>query len=198
MTEDTPYRERVQARYRAGDTPWDSGVPSPPLVEAIEAGQLPGATALELGCGTGTNAIEMARRGYRVTAVDLVDLAVRRAKAKAKKAGVTVDFRCGDATRMGLGGPYDVLFDSGLYHGIRRRDLAGFLQTLDRVTRPGTRYLCVAGNAKEPDQGPPVVHEEEFRAELGPLFDILEVREVRLDLLAGLRPLFWSILMERR
>src|SRR5256886_16823071 len=91
--------------YATSDTPWDSGHPSAELVRVLDAGLLPGKTVLEIGCGTGTNAIELARRGYRVTAIDLVDLAVRRAKDKAQPAGVDIDFRVGAATRWDPGGP---------------------------------------------------------------------------------------------
>src|SRR3989442_12336103 len=124
--------------YATGDTPWDSGRPSAELVRGLAAGLLTGQIVLEIGCGTGTNAIELARRGYRVTAIDLVDLAVRRARDKAQSAGVDIDFRVGDATRMDLGGPFDVVFDRGVYHGIRTRNLSGFLKVLKRVTRPGS------------------------------------------------------------
>ena len=161
---------------------------------------LPGKTVLEIGCGTGTNAIELTRRGYRVIAVDLVDLAVRRAKDKAQRAGVDIDFRVGDVTRMDLDGPFDVVFDRGVYHGIRAQNLSGFLKMLKRVTRPGSRWLTLAGNAKEPTvDGPPVVSEDEFRSELEPLFKVLEVREFRFTLdREDFRPLAWSILMGRR
>jgi ubiquinone/menaquinone biosynthesis C-methylase UbiE len=186
-------------RYASGQTPWDSGVPSSELVRVIEEGGLPGKTVLEMGCGTGTNAIELARRGYRVTAVDLVEEPIRRAREKAGRARVEVDFRCGDLTRMDLGGPYDSLFDLGLYHGIRNRDLSGFTSTLTRVSRPGTRWLSLAGNAREVQPvGPPVVREDEFRRELEPLFRILQVREFRFNLRPDFQPLAWSILMERR
>src|SRR5437899_11542967 len=125
--------------YATGDTPWDSGRPSAELVRVLDAGLLPGKTVLEIGCGTGTNAIELARRGYQVTAIDLVDLAVRRAKDTAQRAGVDSDFRVGDATRMDLGGPFDVVFDPGLHHGNRAWNLEGFRKMLKRVTRPGCR-----------------------------------------------------------
>ncbi len=186
--------------YAIADTPWDSGIPSAELVRVLDAGLLPGKAVLEIGCGTGTNAIALARRGYRVTAVDFVDLAVRRAREKAREAGLEIDFRVGDATRIDLGGPYDVVFDRGVYHGIRTRNLLAFLKMLDRVTREGSRWLCLAGNAKEPmEDGPPVVSEQEFRSELEPLFKILEVREFRFTLdREDFRPLAWSILMERR
>src|SRR6059036_4001471 len=83
--------KEFEKSYRTGDTPWDSGVPSAELTRVLDAGLLPGKTVLEIGCGTGTNAIELARRGYQVTAIDLVDLAVRRAKDKAQRAGVAID-----------------------------------------------------------------------------------------------------------
>lgn len=193
------YLHAITQRYETGDTPWDSGRPDAELIRTVEAGELPGTTLLELGCGTGTNAIELARRGYRVKAIDLAELPIQKACEKAAKAGVAVDFVSGDLTKVDLGGPYDCLFDAGLYHGIRNRDLPLFLSTLSRVSRGGTRWLCLAGNANETlSDGPPTVREEEFRAELEPLFRILRVREFRFDLSADFQPLAWSILAERR
>ncbi len=192
------YAHAMRQRYASGVTPWDTGRPSDELVRVLDSGLLPGRTVLELGCGTGTNSLEFARRGYQVTAVDVVDLPVARARDKAQRAGLRVDFRVGDLTELDLGGPYDVLFDLGLYHGIRRRNLVAFLETLRRVTRPGTRWLSLAGNARETlEEGPPVVSEVEFRSELGPLFRFVDVREFRMDLAPGFQPLAWSILMER-
>lgn len=193
------YRDAMAQRYATRDTPWDSGRPSTELVHAIEAGELPGTAVLEFGCGTGTNAIELARRGYRVTAVDMVEMAIEKAREKARDAHVSIDFRRGDLTQMDLGGPYDVLFDLGVYHGIRVRNFPAFRSTLQRVSRPGTRWLSLAGNAREPlPDGPPVVTEAEFRSELEPLFRIVRVREFRFDLRPDFQPLAWSILSERR
>jgi len=193
------YLIRVRRSYAARDTPWDIGVPAPELVRVVEAGQLRGKSVLEMGCGTGTNSIELARRGFRVTAVDLVDLAIEQAKEKAEKAKVDIDFRLGDLTKRELGGPFDSLVDVSVYDGIRNRDLAGFLATLRRVSRTGTRWLSLAGSATDPlPNGPPVVTETEFRTELEPLFQILDAHEFRYSLAPGFAPHFWSILMERR
>jgi methyl halide transferase len=194
------YAHAINADYAAGETPWDTGVPNPELVRVIESGQLAGNLVLEMGCGTGTNSIELARRGYRVTSIDLAEVAIQKAKEKAARASVTVDFRAGDLTQTELGGPFDVLVDIGMYHGIRFRDLPGFLRVLGRVSRPGTRWFSVAGSASSGRQdGPPTVTEEEFRRELEPLFRILDAHEFTyLELAPGFRPPFWSILMERR
>jgi len=193
-------RGEWEKEYARGETPWDSGVPSSELRRALRAGQLPGATALELGCGTGTNAMALARNGYRVTAVDFVESAVKQAREKIRRSGVKIDFRVGDVTAIDLGGPYDVVFDRGLYHTVRTTNLPGFLKMLKRVTGRGTRWLSLMGNANEPmEEGPPVVHEDEFRTELEPLFKILEVREFRFTTdRPNFRPLAWSVLMERR
>jgi SAM-dependent methyltransferase len=194
------YARAMNADYAAGETPWDTGVANPELVRVIESGGLRGKSVLEMGCGTGTNSIELARRGFGVTSVDLAEVAIQKAREKAGKAEVAVDFRVGDLNHIELGGPYDALLDIGLYHGIRNRDLPGFLRVLGRVARPGTRWLSIAGSASSGRQdGPPIVTEDEFRKELEPLFRILDAHEFTyLELAPGFRPPFWSILMERR
>ena len=197
MPEDITFEER----YARGEIPWDSGVPSEELVRVLDSGKITGRTVLEIGCGTGTNAIELARRGFNVTAVDYVKQAVEAARAKAERAKVNVDFRVADALKDDLGGPYDVLFDRGTYHCLRMEHLTRFQEALKRVTRRGSWWLCLAGNAKEKkqDAGPPVVTEQEIRAELGPLFEIVELREFRFATnQSDFRPLAWSILMRRK
>jgi len=196
MSEKTDFAER----YASGNTPWDSGKPDEELLRVLDSGKLTGKTVLEFGCGTGTNAVELAQRGFEVTAVDIVDQAIQSARAKARKANVTVDFRVADTLNGEVSGAYDVLFDRGAYHCLRTVDLKKFQDFLKRVTHRGSWWLSLAGNAKEKHEpGPPVVSEQEIRAELGPLFDIVELREYRFTTdRDGFRPLGWSILMRRK
>ena len=135
-------------RYASGKTPWDSGAPSEELIRVLNAGKLTGSSVLEIGCGTGTNAIALARRGFRVTATDIVDQAIQTARDKARVAGVNVDFRVADALRDDPGGPYDILFDRGVYHCLRTEDLKAFHRFLERATRTGSWWLSLAGNSK--------------------------------------------------
>jgi 2-polyprenyl-3-methyl-5-hydroxy-6-metoxy-1,4-benzoquinol methylase len=196
MSEQTDFTDR----YAKGNTPWDSGKPSEELLRVVDAGKLTGKTVLEIGCGTGTNAIELARRGFEVTGIDYVDQAIQEAKRKARDAKVKVDFRVADALKDDLGGPYDILFDRGVYHHLRTVDLNALLESLKRITRSGSWWLSLAGNAKEEhDPGPPVVHEHEIRTELASIFDIVELREFRFTTnQSDFRPLAWSILMRRK
>src|ERR1041384_1903729 len=137
MPEDITFEER----YARGEIPWDSGVPSEEMVRVLDSGKITGRTVLEIGCGTGTNAIELARRGFSVTAVDYVKQAIEAARAKAQRAKVKVDFRVADVLNDDLGGPYDILFDRGTYHCLRMEDLKKFQAALKRVTRPGSWFL---------------------------------------------------------
>lgn len=196
--------QHFRQRYVASEPPpWEIHSPDPMLVATLNEGKLPGKTVLEFGCGSGHNAVEFARRGYEVTAVDFVPEAIEAARSLAEREGVNIRFLCGDLLELDLGGPYDVLFDRGVYHHVRRVDLEGFLRVLERVSRPGTHYLSLAGNANEqnpPGQpGPPRVSEDEIRSELGRLFDILELKPFRFGLEGqSFRPLGWYILMRRR
>jgi SAM-dependent methyltransferase len=196
---DTPHWD---GRYQKGETPWDTGRPSSELQRTLaEAAVTPG-RAVELGCGTGSNALWLAQQGFDVSGLDLSPLALEQARRRAEAAGVRVHFVAGDVLRPPpeLAGPFDFFFDRGCYHVVRREDVAGYLETLRRLTRPGTLGLVLAGNAREPHQpGPPVVTEEEMRTELGPLFEVVRLREFRFDQTAADAPLFlaWSCLLRR-
>jgi SAM-dependent methyltransferase len=187
-------------RYLKGETPWDPGIPCEELLRVLDTHKFTGRTVLEFGCGTGTNAIELARRGFVVTAFDIAEPAIQVGRDKARGAGVTVDFRVADIFKDDCGGPYDILFDRGVYHYVRTIKLKPFQEFLQRATRPGSWWLSLAGNAKEDtDPGPPVVTEDEIHTELGLLFDIVELGEFRfITNKPDFRPLGWSILMRRR
>jgi hypothetical protein len=68
--------------------------------------------------------------------------------------------------------PFDFFFDRGCYHVVRREDVEAYQDRLRCLTHPGTLGLVLTGNAHEPHEpGPPVVTEEQIRAELGKLFE---------------------------
>ena len=74
-------------RYAKGDLPWQIDRPQPEVLRLLEEGKFE-SPVLDLGCGAGDNAIELARRGYRVLGMDLVPEALRMAREKAEKAGL--------------------------------------------------------------------------------------------------------------
>ena len=97
--------------------PWDTGISPPELIQFM-AGHPPG-RALDLGCGTGTNAIELAKRGWQVTGIDFARRAIRIAHSKAKMAGVQIDFRVADVSKLpDIAGPFDLILDIGCFHSL--------------------------------------------------------------------------------
>jgi SAM-dependent methyltransferase len=193
---------RWDERYRTGDTPWNTGRPDEELRRILAEENIRPCRAVELGCGTGTNAVWLAQQGFDVTAVDISPLAVQRARERASAAGVAVRFLVADVLEpLALSGPFGFFFDRGCYHIVRRINVQRYLDTVEHITGLGALGLVLAGNAREPlDPGPPVVTEDELRAECGRGFEIVKLREFRFDaeLPGGERPLAWSCLLRRR
>jgi len=69
----------------------------------------PGARILDIGCGTGRHSIELAKRGFRMTGLDISTGMLAKAHAKANEAGVAVDWIHGDATRFSSATPFDAV-----------------------------------------------------------------------------------------
>ncbi len=115
--------------YRVGFTPWESTLAQGPVAEQISAmfdreevgRQPPYGRALDLGCGSGIHAVELARRGWQVTGVDTVPKALLRARQRASEAGVEVGFLYGDVTALhaaGVGSDFRLVLDFGTVHGL--------------------------------------------------------------------------------
>lgn len=193
---------RWDESYTKNETPWETGQPSSELQRIVaEAGIKPGRT-LELGCGTGANAVWLAQQGFDVTALDLSGVALEKARQRAVSAGVRIRFLQADVLKppAELIGPFDFFFDRGCYHVVRREDPAAYPALLARLTRQGSHGLVLTGNAREPHEpGPPVVSDEEIRSELGGPFEIVQLREFHFDQVekVGMRFLGWSCLLRR-
>jgi SAM-dependent methyltransferase len=96
---------------------WDTGISPPELLDFI-ANHNPG-RALDLGCGTGTNAITLAKHGWEVTGVDFVKRAINLARQNAQQYSVQVDLRVDDVTRLvSISGNFDLVLDIGCFHSL--------------------------------------------------------------------------------
>lgn len=138
-----PDRWKFERLYWRKQTPWDTQITPPEVMEYI-ATRPPG-RALDLGCGTGTNAITLARHGWQVTGVDFSRGAIRQASRKAAAAGLKIDFHAADVTdlRM-LDGPYDYALDIGCLFGLQADDRVRYAKELARLVHPGGDYMLYA------------------------------------------------------
>jgi len=128
------------ARYSERDGAMWSGRPNGRLV--AEVADLNPGRALDVGCGEGADAIWLARRGWMVTAIDISDVAVCRAREAAERARTAVELICGDALQTAL--PADS-FDlvSMQYPALPKAAGQAAVQTLLGTVRPGGLLLAV-------------------------------------------------------
>src|SRR5690606_19960357 len=108
-------------RYQTGDTPWDVGKPCEELIRVLDEYAIAPGRALELGCGTGTDSVYLASRGFDVVGVDLSPTAISRAEQRKTEAGVMCRFVVADVFRLpDLGAPFPFIYDRGCFHITRQ------------------------------------------------------------------------------
>jgi SAM-dependent methyltransferase len=171
-------RRMFERMYERGGARWDTGITPPEVVTVVEGSDaLAPGHALDLGCGTGTNAIYLAQHGWTVVGVDFSSLAISSARRKADWTS-GVSFLEGDVTRLGelgVDGPFDLVLDIGCYHGVAwtRRD--EYAAEVARVTRPGALFLLFAFGPTLRWPGSLRTREGEIRRRFGYSFDLERV-----------------------
>jgi SAM-dependent methyltransferase len=135
--------------YLFKKTPWDTGITPPEIVALIESGKVPIGRALDLGCGTGTNAIYLAQHGFTVTAIDVSRRAIALAKRKARSAELIdrIRFERDDVTlmrRYAIGQSIDFAYDIGCFHNLKAEARRRYVAALTGVLKPGAFYMLYA------------------------------------------------------
>jgi len=129
---------------------WDTGITPPELEEFVASA--PAGRALDLGCGTGTNVVYLARHGWEAVGV-------------------------ADVTRLDfVSGPFDLALDIGCLHSLPVRDRAAYATGLSRLVRPGGTYLLYAFAPGGPATG---LTADDVRVTFSDTFDVVRVEEGR-------------------
>jgi SAM-dependent methyltransferase len=145
-----------RALYGVGFTPWEQIAALPGVTRQVSAlfdreeqgREPPHGPALDLGCGSGIWAVRLAQRGWQVTGVDFVPKALRRARDRAREAGVEVRFVHGDVTELantGVGSGFPFLLDFGLFHDeLTDAQRKAMGREVSAVAAPGATMLLMA------------------------------------------------------
>lgn len=146
--------------------PWDTGISPPELLDFIAQNPSTGSgqvrRALDLGCGTGTNALTLARAGWRVTGVDFVPRAIHTARRKAKSANLPVAFLVADVTRLPpFPAPFDLVLDIGCFHSLGERK-GDYLSQLETLLAAGGVWLMYGFLAASPHHSGPGLAEADL------------------------------------
>ena len=157
--------------------PWDTGSPEPMLVELIGARAIAPGRTLEVGCGTGTNAIYLAEQGFEVVGVDVSAVAIENARARAngRCRFETVDF-LNEAPPLA---PFQFVFDRGCFHTFDEdHERARFAENVAAALIDGGVWLSLIGSTEGPprDAGPPRRNAREVINAIEPFLEILQFR----------------------
>jgi SAM-dependent methyltransferase len=113
---------------------------------------------LDLGCGTGTNVLTLARHAWQVTGVDFARRAIAIARQKTHQAGLPVDFYLGDVTQLkGIPGPFDLVLDIGCFHSLPPAARRVYARNLPRLLAPQGTLLMYAFFKGPGEDGPGLV-----------------------------------------
>ncbi|OSC37454.1 class I SAM-dependent methyltransferase [Mycobacterium decipiens] len=135
------YRDDRTLHGLPAATPWDIGGPQPVVKQLVALGAIKG-KVLDPGTGPGHHAIYYASKGYSATGIDGSAAAIERAREHARQAGVSVDFRVADATKLqGLDARFDTVVDCAFYHTFSTDPelQRSYVRALHRATKPGAR-----------------------------------------------------------
>jgi SAM-dependent methyltransferase len=173
---------QFDARYREGDPPWEIGRPQAEIVKLAEDGEIVG-SVLDVGCGTGENALHLAALGKRVTGVDGAPAAIERARAKAAARGLAVPFLVADALDLKrIRQRFETVIDCGLFHVFRDEERRPYAESLCEVLSPGgTLHVLCFSDEEPPGPGPRRVAEYDLRAAFRAIFAMTRIRPARFE-----------------
>jgi 2-polyprenyl-3-methyl-5-hydroxy-6-metoxy-1,4-benzoquinol methylase len=146
--------------------PWDIVAPQPALAEVLGTVRA-GARLLDAGCGTGEHALHAAAQGATATGVDLSEVALDRARAKASARGLPAQFLNADVFELAaLALRFDVVVDSLVLHGFPDADRIRYLASVASVLEAGGRMfvLCFAEEPPGPGRRPHALTPAQIRA----------------------------------
>ena len=189
-------------RYETKDLPWDINRPDFNLKNIVKSHPVKTCNALDIGCGTGDNAIWLIKEGFEATGIDLSSKAIEMAIGKADKAGVdarflTIDF----LSKKVLGGPFGFVFDRGCFHTFQEKEeRAAFAEKVNKLLIPGGLWLSLIGNYDDGrlDIGPPKRKALEVVETVEPYFEILSIVQGRFDSNDEVPSKIWVCLMRKR
>ena len=164
-------------RYEKGDLPWQIDRPQPEVLRLIEEGKFE-SPVLDLGCGAGDNAVELARRGYRVLGMDVVPDALRRAREKAEKARLSQppEFLLGDALKLEESGvEAETILDCALFHTFEDEERPAYVRGLGSVLSSGGRLHILSFSELETrEPGPRRLTRESILGAFGKSWELEE------------------------
>ena len=193
---------RFKERYQTGDTPWDIGKPDSNLIQTVTTTPIKPCKALEIGCGTGDNAIRLSQQNFHVVGIDASEIAIEKAKEKASKADTKCAFLVSDFLTSHIeGAPFRFVFDRGCFHTMGSdKERKRFAENVNGHLGKDGLWLSLLGNADEQRDGPrpPQRTARDIVNAVEPYFEILLLASGHFGSNRPNPPRAWVCLMRKR
>jgi cyclopropane fatty-acyl-phospholipid synthase-like methyltransferase len=173
-----PGWDEVYQQQPVETMPWFYPELDDDLRQALDQLGLRSGSALDLGTGPGTQAMQLARRGFDVTAADISEAAIRRAQERAESQGLAIRWQQDDVLSSRLLGPFDLIFDRGCFHVLPPERRPEYVATVVGLLKPGGRFFLKCFSHLQPgDQGPHRFTPEQIQAVFGSSLRVYAVTE---------------------
>lgn len=191
--------DKVYRELPLKDIPWEILRPDPPLKKLVDSGVFKKGKVLDACSGAGTQSIYLAKKGFKVTGIEISQEAVKIAKRRAKKAGVTCAFLNRDVLDFPFKkNEFDSIIDRGCFHHIPKYKRQDYLKGAHRVLKENGKYYLKCFSYKNGKSWNYFTKKELIKY-LTPYFKILELEHIDrgADRPKG-RRYFWYAFLERR
>lgn len=143
--------EKLYATSDVATLPWYTPGLDADIERALKAHRLRGSRVLDLGTGPATQAMNLAKRGFDVVATDISPSAIKKARASAKGAGLSITFLVDNVLKSKLAPALvDAIVDRGVFHVLPADKRPVYVRTVHRVLRPSGWLFLKCFSDKEP------------------------------------------------
>jgi cyclopropane fatty-acyl-phospholipid synthase-like methyltransferase len=142
--------DKIYRTRRPDAIPWHSGQPDRRLVQLVNQKKIAGGKVLDMCSGDGTNSIYLASKGFEVYGVDISGTAVRLARERCRKRGVSCAYKVGDVLKPPFKHRFDLVFDRGCFHHISQQDKPKYVKTVKNLLRPGGKFFLLCFSDRNP------------------------------------------------
>ena len=194
--------DRFNEHYKEGSAPWDIGKRDFNLIQTVTTTPIAPCKALEIGCGTGDNAIWLSQQHFTVVGVDASEIAIEKARDKAAKTNASCTFAVLNILKSHAdGAPFGFAFDRGCFHTVDSpQERQSFAEQINRHLGENGLWLSLIGCADEQrlSEGPPKRTARDIVSAVEPYFEILSLVSSHFEAHLPAPPGAWVCLMRKR
>lgn len=195
-------QDRFNHRYETGSTPWELDRPDKNLIAIVDDFPISPCRALDIGCGTGANAVWLAEQGFHAAGTDFSALAIDQARARTENTDLGIQFYERDFLTQRVGdADFQFLFDRGCFHSFDdREERQAFAQNAHAHLSDQGLWLSLMGNtdAEPRTEGPPMRSALDIVQAVEPWFELLFLKSDFFDSEQESPARSWNCLMRKR